>query len=129
MFRFSPKALLALGIAMMMLAGNIGHVQAQVAGGQGQGQGQGRWGGGGGDGGVNMPHNGRICILIGGDRLVCFYVRRPAPKLTGDICCWQRVVKKRMRVFGRMQTVYVDKGRTCRKVTSRNQCARMSLGR
>lgn len=104
----------ALGAALL-LAGTGHDAKAQVAS-VGPNFGGGGIGGGGG-GPITMR---RICV--GGPNELCFYPRRPRPKMTEDNCCWQRVQRKRLRLFGQWRTVYVDKGRKCVKVTTMRQC-------
>ena len=133
--RMLLNSLLALAVAGMALTGYVKSVKAQVAGpgvgggGFGGGAGGAAIAGGGGGGGVPaMVPGGPMCIPLGG-KIVCFFPKRPRPRMTGTTCCWQRVVKKRMRVLGKMQTVYVDKGRTCRPATDIRHCERLARRR
>ena len=118
MLRKNGKALFIMAGAGLLLAASAG--AGFAIGGPGGG-------GGGNGGGAEPPRNyGRFCE--GPD---CYYPEhhRPRPRLTGDNCCWQRVKKMRIRIDGKMRTVYLDKGRKCVKVTSMQQCVKFSRNR
>ncbi len=105
--RIIGKTLLIMAGAGMLMAAAAGTGFAR--GGPG--------GGNDGSGGEDPPwFNSEAC-------LDCYeHHYRPRIKMTGDNCCWQRVQKKRIRINGVMRTVYVNKGRTCVKVTNAQQC-------
>ncbi len=116
------KTILGMMTAAVLAMGGTQATATSLTAGPGVGIGTGASGGvsGGGSGAVGMTR--RVCVPKGPNNTLCFYLSPPTPRHVLSQCCYVKVERRKMRVFGRLRTVYVDKGRTCVSTGSAGRC-------